>query len=180
MIRLQSVHEPLDDDGVPRFLIDWKWPTRKHHNQLRLAGWPRRLLPDKALWDWFHHAPLERLEAFRRRYFKQLDLNEKDWVPIACASVSEGAVLLHDPKKAGFAPARFLKEFLELRLKTRRIPELGRKHFARVPAEGVAPSVEKAISRKSRLPLKPERPYKAKLTPVQAAAEKKKGWGRFT
>ncbi|GEM_PF-4752651 len=157
MIRLKSVHEPMEEDGAARYLIDWKWPARKHHRALRLTGWPRQLLPDAGLWNWFHHAPLARLTAFRWRYFRQLDQNAKYWAPIAHASESEGGVvLLSDAKKVRVVPAQFLKEFLELQIKSRRVPKPVKSKRVSSQREGVAPPVDKAISRKRGLPLKPE------------------------
>ena len=174
MIRLMSVHSPADEDRVPRYLVDWNWPSRAHHRTLRLAGWPRRLLPDAALWDWFHHDSAGRTAAFRTRYFRHLDANEKHWAPIARAAASGDVVLLYDPKKARLRPAQFLKEFLEIRLKADRVPKAARRKKTVSEKWSVAPPVEKAVSRKRGLPLKEEMSFRPEQRLKQVPAQNRR------
>ncbi len=171
MIRLKSVHDPVGQDTAPRYMVDWKWPAHKHHSDLRLAGWPRQLLPDVALWNWFHHSPRERLSSFRWHYFRQLDISGKYWVPIACASELEGGVtLLHGSRSSQYVPAKFLKEYLELRLKLRSTLPVHsdvRGSHLNVASQGVMPPAGKSISRKDKLPLR----EKVLLQPKQRLGE---------
>ena len=153
MIRMASVHDPVDEKNGPRFLIDWKWPERKHHHDLKLTGWPRDLLPEESLWNWFHHEPVGRREAFQRRYQRQLSALIKVWQPIVEASRNGIVTLLHDAKKARLTPAQFLKDFLEHKASSIRLKPVRRRLGIKIEGRGVAPPVEKAISRKKSRPL---------------------------
>lgn len=174
MIQLRSVHSPVDEDGGPRYLVDWKWPAGKHRQALSLAGWPRGLLPDAASWDRFHHDPLTRIEGFRKRYFRLLASKEKVWAPLARASQGGGITLLYDPKKARYTPAHFLKEFLELQIGGHHLPREERGKFQSPETEQVAPPVEKSVSRKRAVPPRPGKRFETRerLTYVRGPKRK--------
>lgn len=153
MIRVASVHDPVNEKDGARFLVDWKWPAKKHHHDLKLAGWPRELLPEESLWSWFHHEPVGRREAFQKRYQRQLSALIKAWRPIAEASRNGIVTLLHDAKKARLTPAQFLKDFLEQKASSIHLKPVRRRLGIKTEGRGVAPPVEKAISRKKSRPV---------------------------
>lgn len=63
--------DPESSDGV-RILVDRLWPRGLSKDKARLDHWMREVAPSDELRRWFGHDP-NRWEAFRERYFHELD-----------------------------------------------------------------------------------------------------------
>lgn len=133
MIRIEDIRRMTTETDVKRFLIDREWPkdvvrsiphkekSGLKKRSLALIKWSPELAPSLALWKWFHHDP-DKTEAFRRRYFRELQGKKRGWVAIAQESEKTDVALLYHGKSAGLTPAHFLKEFLGIQLETQKVP----------------------------------------------------------
>ena len=188
MIRIENIHDMAVAGDATRFLIDHEWPKgiirsiphkEKSGQALKALAeihWSPELAPSPALWEWFHHDS-EKIEHFRNRYFRELEAKEKYWAMIALEAKQHKVALLYHGKYPGFTPAQFLKEFLDIRLKTYRIPKPAHEKCTCSPdlsGGGVAPPVEKAICRKHNLPLKKEMSFTPEQKLTRMPAEKRK------
>lgn len=82
---------PAASDGR-RVLVDRIWPRGVSKNELRLDAWLKELAPSAALRKWFGHDPA-RWEAFKERYFRELD-ERSDALDQLAALCREGTVTL--------------------------------------------------------------------------------------
>jgi len=62
---------PAPEDGL-RILVDRLWPRGLSKAQARIGWWAKDIAPSHALRRWYNHDP-EKWEAFRQRYFAELD-----------------------------------------------------------------------------------------------------------
>lgn len=173
MIRIENIQHMVKDDAIRRFFIERQWPRgvvryiphKEKSGQAREAlariDWRPQLAPSAALWAWFRHHP-EKSEEFRSRYFRELEKKKKYWVPIAREADKGEVALLYRNRSVSFSPETFLKEFLEAQLEGRQIKKKVHAKFLGLPGQGVAPSVEKSISRKRALPLRREMSFDQK------------------
>lgn len=67
----RAYDEPAANDGY-RVLVDRIWPRGVSKDELALDAWTKELAPSTELRKWFGHDP-ERWDAFRARYFAELD-----------------------------------------------------------------------------------------------------------
>ena len=188
MISIENIHDMAGAGDVKRFLIDHEWPkdvvrSIPHkeksgglHKALAQIHWSPELAPSVALWRWFNHDP-EKIESFRKRYAVELEAKKKSWLAIAGESQKGEVVLLYHGRRGDITPAQFLKEFLEIQLKAHRVPKSVHEKCtcsSGLSGGGVAPPVEKAISRKHKLPLKTEMSFRPEQKLTQMPAEKRK------
>lgn len=71
-IRIKRVYEPEAPEDGYRVLVDKLWPRGIRKEALRYDLWAKEIAPDPRLRTWFHAAPGERWEEFRRRYTAEL------------------------------------------------------------------------------------------------------------
>jgi uncharacterized protein YeaO (DUF488 family) len=64
---------PTKSDGC-RILAERLWPRGLKKEALKLDFWLRDVAPSTTLRKWFGHDP-KKWDAFRQRYFKELDAN---------------------------------------------------------------------------------------------------------
>lgn len=57
MIRVKRVHDPLEPEDGPRFLVDRLWPRGIKKEDLPMDGWFRAVAPSDELRRWFGHEP---------------------------------------------------------------------------------------------------------------------------
>ncbi len=110
-IAIKRVYEaPAPGDGC-RVLVDRVWPRGVSKEAAACEHWLREAAPSSVLRQWFAHRP-ERWEAFRRRYFAELD--ERPEVVTQLLDLVEGGpvTLVFAARAAGISNARALREYL--------------------------------------------------------------------
>jgi len=111
-IRIKRVYEPEAPEDGYRVLVDKLWPRGIRKEALRYDLWAKEIAPTPGLRTWFHAAPGERWEEFRRRYTAELRSS-----PAVCDFVrriaGKGTVtLLYASKSAAGNHALILQEYL--------------------------------------------------------------------
>lgn len=69
-IRIKRVYEPEAPEDGYRVLVDKLWPRGIRKEALRYDVWAKEIAPTPGLRAWFHAAPAERWEEFRRRVYR--------------------------------------------------------------------------------------------------------------
>jgi len=110
-LRTRRVYEtPSRSDGR-RILIDRLWPRGLSKQKARVDFWAREVAPSTPLRRWYGHDPA-RWDAFRERYFAELDAN-----PAGVAELREQlrvpvATLVYASKEERLNNAAALLEYL--------------------------------------------------------------------
>ena len=111
-IRIKRVYEPEAPEDGYRVLVDKLWPRGIRKEALRYDVWAKEIAPTPGLRAWFHAAPAERWEEFRRRYTGELRSS-----PAVCDFVrriagKDTVTLLYASKNAAGNHALILQEYL--------------------------------------------------------------------
>lgn len=115
MIKIRRVYEaPGPADGA-RFLVDRLWPRGVRKEALPLDGWLKEVAPSNELRAWFH-AGSGPWEAFRERYYRELDANPAAWRPLLAAAKAGPVTLLYAAKDTDHSNAAALRDYLEGKL----------------------------------------------------------------
>ncbi len=123
MIQLKRVYDaPSSADGT-RFLIERLWPRGIKKASLRLDAWVKEAGPSHELRQWFSHDPT-RWKEFRRRYYSELDRNLDAWTPILKAARQGRVTLLFSSHDTEYNNAVALKDYLEIKLRSKRAPRV--------------------------------------------------------
>ena len=110
-IKTKRVYEkPGRDDGV-RYLVDRLWPRGVKKEDLNLDAWLKEAAPSDALRRWFNHDP-KRWDAFRRRYYSELDAKPEAARPILESARAGAVTLLFSARDETYNNAIALKEYL--------------------------------------------------------------------
>ena len=112
MIKLKRVYEKEDPGDGVRYLIERLWPRGVKKTSLRIDGWLKDAGPSTELRKWFSHDP-EKWEAFRKRYFAELDHAPEAWAPIRDAARQGTVTLLYSSHDTEHNNAVALKEYIE-------------------------------------------------------------------
>ncbi len=115
MIAIRRVYEPPDAAGGRRFLVDRLWPRGIRKEALPLDGWPKDAAPSSELRTWFH-AGSGPWEAFRERYYRELDANPEAWRPLLAAAREGPVTLLYAARDPERNNAAALRDYLEGKL----------------------------------------------------------------
>jgi uncharacterized protein YeaO (DUF488 family) len=115
MIKIRRVYEEPDPAGGRRFLVDRLWPRGLRKESLPLDGWPKEVAPSNALRAWFHTGSGP-WEAFRERYFQELDARPEAWQPLLAAVKKGPVTLLYAAKDTERNNAAALRDYLEVKL----------------------------------------------------------------
>lgn len=115
MIHVKRVYEPPAPEDGKRFLVDHLWPRGVRREELQLDGWLKDVAPSDALRRWFGHDPAK-WEAFRQRYFAELEAKPEAWRPLLEAAREGDVTLLFGARDEQHNNAVALKIFLEKRL----------------------------------------------------------------
>ncbi|MGH9738808.1 MAG: DUF488 domain-containing protein [Candidatus Acidiferrales bacterium] len=129
MIQLKRVYDQAAADDGKRFLIERLWPRGIKKTTLRLDAWLKEVGPSTSLRQWFGHEP-KRWEAFRRRYFSELDQNPDTWAPILKAARQGRVTLLFSSHDTEHNNAVVLKEYLDVKMRGKKAVELPRNNAA--------------------------------------------------
>ncbi|SRR5690606_7411123 len=104
--------EPAESDGR-RVLVDRLWPRGLSREKARIDHWIRDVAPSDELRKWFGHDPA-RWDAFKQRYFEELDKN--DAVDELLAAIKgEDVTFLFSAKDVEHNNAVALREYIERR-----------------------------------------------------------------
>jgi uncharacterized protein YeaO (DUF488 family) len=116
MITLKRAYDPpARADGV-RFLVERLWPRGIRKADLSLDAWLPDVGPTTALRQWFSHDPAK-WDAFRARYFRELDARPDAWEPIAAAARRGRVTLVFSSRDTVHNNAVALREYLAGRVK---------------------------------------------------------------
>ncbi len=114
-IETKRAYERASSDDGTRFLVERLWPRGVKKTDLPLDAWLKDVAPSTELRKWFAHDP-SKWSEFRKRYFRELDVNPTAWQPIL-DSLSRGRVtLIFSSHDASHNNAIALKEYLDARL----------------------------------------------------------------
>jgi len=75
-IQTKRVYDPVDQGDGTRVLVDRVWPRGMTKEKLKADLWLKDAAPSAVLRKWFSHDP-GRWEAFKERYFAELDGNQQ-------------------------------------------------------------------------------------------------------
>jgi uncharacterized protein YeaO (DUF488 family) len=120
MIRIKRVYDPRDSEDGPRFLVERLWPRGMKKEALHLDEWLKDVAPSDALRRWFKHDP-QKWQEFRRRYFAELNAKPESWRPLRDAAHQGTFTLLYSARDEGHNNALALKDYLEAKLKGKRV-----------------------------------------------------------
>jgi len=93
-------------------LVDRLWPRGLSKEDAALHAWVRSVAPSDALRKWYGHDP-DKWNAFRERYFAELDANPEAVAALRDALGRGTATLLFDAKEQRWNNATALREYLE-------------------------------------------------------------------
>jgi uncharacterized protein YeaO (DUF488 family) len=130
MITVKRAYDPVSASDGSRFLVERLWPRGVQKTKLRIDAWLKDVAPSTELRKWFSHDPIK-WEEFRRRYFRELDLEPEAWRPIVAAARRHRVTLVYSSHDTEHNNAVALQEYL--RPKARRLPsarKAGRKALA--------------------------------------------------
>jgi uncharacterized protein YeaO (DUF488 family) len=117
-IRTKRVYEPADARDSFRVLVDRLWPRGVKKEEARFDLWLKDAAPSTDLRKWFSHTP-SKWEAFKRRYFKELDDKPDAVEPLIDKAAKGRVTLLFSARDEQYNQATALKEYLLSRLKER-------------------------------------------------------------
>jgi len=116
MIKLKRVYDAAATTDGSRFLVERLWPRGIRKANLKIDAWPRDIGPSDALRRWFGHDP-KRWEAFRKRYFDELDSKPEVWETVLEAARHGTVTLIYSSRDTEHNNAVALSEYLEAKMK---------------------------------------------------------------
>ena len=102
---------PAESDGF-RVLVDRVWPRGVGKDALKLDQWLKDIAPSTGLRKWFGHDP-EKWEAFRERYFRELDSQNEQVTFLKQKAGKGNLTLVFAAKDPQHNNAVALKQYLE-------------------------------------------------------------------
>jgi uncharacterized protein YeaO (DUF488 family) len=121
-VRLQTKRiydSPARSDGC-RILIDRLWPRGLSKAATRIDFWAKTVAASTKLRRWYGHEP-GKWQEFRRRYFAELDANPAGLAELRGWLGTGAVTLLYGSKETRFNNASALCEYLQGRVKSRRL-----------------------------------------------------------
>ena len=110
-VRIRRAYDPPGRDDGHRVLIDRIWPRGVRKEELRVDEWARALAPSTRLRQWFGHDPA-RWEAFRKRYFAELDRQAEAVAALAERARRGRVTLVYGAKDEQHNNAVALRDYL--------------------------------------------------------------------
>ena|SRR5688572_27764330 len=111
MIALKRVYEPVSGADGTRFLVERLWPRGISKTRLKAHAWLKEAGPSTELREWFGH-DRGRWNAFRERYFRELDLRPDAWRPILSAARRGRVTLVYSSHDTQHNNAVALQQYL--------------------------------------------------------------------
>lgn len=114
-LRLMRIYDLDEHEPDQRILVDRLWPRGVAKS--RIDHWARELAPSDELRRWYNHDPA-RWEAFRERYFDELDAQ-----PVAVEDLLQRlrqrpSLLLYASRERALNNASALRDYLQQRVLT--------------------------------------------------------------
>ena len=112
IVRRKRIYEPSAPEDGTRVLVDRLWPRGLSKASAAVDVWLKEIAPSHELRRWYAHEP-SRWEAFRTRYFAELDATPE---PVAALRelIARGPVtLVFSSREVDLNNARALVEYLE-------------------------------------------------------------------
>lgn len=109
----RAYEAPQAADGF-RVLVDRLWPRGITKDKLRLDAWTKEVAPSTDLRKWIH-GDMSRWTEFRRRYFKELDLQPEAVADLRRRARGGTVTLIFATRDPEHNHAAVLKEYLERR-----------------------------------------------------------------
>ena len=111
-IALKRIYEtPSPADGK-RILVERLWPRGLSKELAAVDFWAKDTAPSHELRKWFNHDP-EKWEAFKTRYFAELDANEDGVAELRERLRGGAAMFVFASREERLNNAVALKEYLE-------------------------------------------------------------------
>ena len=111
MIQLKRVYDPVSPDDGKRYLVERLWPRGVKKTALKIDAWLKDAAPSAALRHWFSHDP-GKWEAFRRRYYAELDANPGAWELIRTEAGHGDVTLVYSSRDTEHNNALALRDYL--------------------------------------------------------------------
>jgi len=115
-LQTKRIHDPADSSDGRRILVDGMWPRGISKERAQVHRWAKEVAPSAELRKWFGHDPV-RWEAFRRRYFRELDEKAQEVRTLAEGADGGRITLLYAAADRSHNNAVALKQYLESRFK---------------------------------------------------------------
>lgn len=109
----RAYDSPARGDGR-RILVDRIWPRGVSKEELHLHCWMKELAPSAKLRKWFNHDP-SRWEAFKERYFRELDAHPQALEGLISECRKGPVTLVFGAKDTCHNQAVALKSYIETR-----------------------------------------------------------------
>lgn len=116
MIALKRAYDPVSTGDGVRFLVERLWPRGISKAKLRTHAWLKEVGPSTELRTWFSHDP-DKWNAFRQRYFRELDARPETWKPIVSAARRGRVTLVYSSHDTLHNNAVALQQYLQERLR---------------------------------------------------------------
>jgi len=121
MIMLKRVYEAAATSDGSRFLVERLWPRGVRKANLKIDAWLKDVGPSNDLRRWFAHDP-QKWDAFRKRYFAELDSKPKVWEGLVQAARRGPITLIYSSRDAEHNNAVALKDYLQAKMKRAKNP----------------------------------------------------------
>jgi uncharacterized protein YeaO (DUF488 family) len=115
VITVKRVYDPPTPADGTRFLVEGLWPRGIKKASLPMDAWLKDVAPSAALRRWFGHDSAK-WEAFRQRYFAELDDKPAALQPLVEAARRGPVTLLYSARATAHNNAVALQQYLEAHL----------------------------------------------------------------
>jgi uncharacterized protein YeaO (DUF488 family) len=122
MIQIKRAYELADKNDGARFLVERLWPRGVKKEDLGVEAWLKDVAPSTELREWFQHDPAKWAD-FRGRYFRELEKNPDVWHGLFRRARRGRVTLVYSAHDTEHNNAVALKEFLEQKLRGKRITQ---------------------------------------------------------
>ncbi len=110
----RAYEAPGAEDGV-RILVDRLWPRGVSKADAKIDLWPKEVAPSTDLRKWYHHDP-EKWEAFKARYFAELDQGPEGLDELLERVRSGRVTFVYGSKETRLNNAEALREYVRSKL----------------------------------------------------------------
>jgi uncharacterized protein YeaO (DUF488 family) len=112
MIKLKRAYDAAATSDGSRFLVERLWPRGIRKADLTIDAWLKDIGPSDGLRRWFGHDP-KRWDAFRKRYFAELDSKPEVWKSLLTAARRGPVTLIYSSRDTVHNSAVALKDYLQ-------------------------------------------------------------------
>lgn len=110
--KIKRAYDPPDPADGFRVLVDRLWPRGLSKEKLRIDAWLKDVAPSTQLRKWIH-SDMSRWSEFRRRYYKELDLQPGAVADLRNRARATRVTLVFAARDPNNNHAAILKEYLE-------------------------------------------------------------------